>query len=115
MKITKISLLIFALIAGSPKVFPSELECRSKTAFLLADMKAEYDGYIPNEAIAFAKDAVLRMCLTMNPSLPVVIKPDDSSKTGEVTSKVSKRKPFLGITFGNPGRKEGNKRLLNKK
>ena len=92
----------------------SEIECRSKTAFLLADMKAEYDGQIPSEVIEFARVAALRMCLAVNNNAIVIEQGDSNERISRISEK-PKKKPFLGITFGDSERKDGNKRLLNRK
>ena len=90
----------------------SQLDCRSRSAYVVAKIKAEYLEPIPNETIEFAKSAAMEMCLTNNAKLRVAEKPRKSEKTG---SPQSPKKPFLGIKFGNSERKDGNDRLLNRR
>ena len=90
----------------------SQLDCRSKSAYVVAKIKSEYYEQIPNETIEFAKNAAMEMCL----SNKVETQQNGSARTKKHESNSQpQKKSFLGIKFGSSERKEGNKRLLDKK
>ena len=90
----------------------SQLDCRSKTAYVVAKLKSEYYEQIPNETIEFAKSAAMEMCLSNNVEPQKVLTATTEKKA--VKSQLQK-KSFLGIMFGDSERKKGNERLLNRR
>ena len=97
----------------SPFVWPSsQLDCRSKSAYVVAKLKAEYYEQIPNATIEFAKSAAMQMCLSNSVEPQKVLNARTSEKAVESQTQ---KKSFLGITFGDSERKKGNERLLNRR
>ena len=90
----------------------SQLECRSKSAHILANLKNQYSGQVPNETIEFAREAAMEMCISMATTTEEIVRPTEN--IGNNRSKEKKRS-FLGINFGNPERKKGNERLMNRR
>ena len=97
----------------SPFVWPSsQLDCRSKSAYVVAKLKAEYYEQIPNATIEFAKSAAMQMCLSNSVEPQKVLNARTSEKAVESQTQ---KKSFLGIMFGDSERKKGNERLLNRR
>ena len=90
----------------------SQLDCRTKTAFVVAKIKSQYNEQIPNETIEFAKSAAMEMCLSNNVEPQKIL---EARATDQISGSKPEKKSFLGIKFGEPERKEGNKRLLNRR
>lgn len=92
--------------------FSSQLDCRTKTAFIVAKIKSQYYEQIPNETIEFAKSAAMEMCLSNNVKAQKTL---EARITNQTSDSQPQKKSFLGIKFGKSERKEGNKRLLNRR
>lgn len=109
----KFQFLLFIFLSTlSSTVLSSQLECRTKSAFILANLKNQYSGQIPNETIEFAKEAVMEMCISMATNTAEIVEPDENIK---INRSKEKKKSFLGINFGNSERKKGNERLMNRR
>ena len=53
---------------------------QNKSAFILANLKNQYSGQIPNETIEFAKEAVMEICMSMANSTAEIVEPDENIK-----------------------------------
>ena len=105
--------LFSAVLLLSISSFASQLDCRSKTAYVVAKVKADYSEQIPNETIEFAKSAAMKMCISMaanTTKLNTV-----STELEKINDSKGKKRSFLGINFGNSERKKGNERLMNRR
>ena len=104
--------LFSAVLLFSISSFGSQLDCRSKTAYVVAKVKAGYSDQIPNETIEFAKSAAMKMCVSMANTTKLKTR---SPVPEKINDSKEKKRSFLGINFGSSERKKGNERLMNRR
>ena len=90
---------LFSPIVGSS----SQLDCRSKSAYVIAKLKSEYYDQIPNETIEFARSAAMEMCLSNNIKSQKVL---NTRTTEKAVKSQPQKKSFLGIMFGDSERRK---------
>ena len=79
---------------------------------MVAKVKAGYSDQIPNETIEFAKNAAMKMCVSMANTTKINT---GSNVPEKINDSEAKKRSFLGINFGNSERKKGNERLMNRR
>ena len=101
-----------ATLVFSISCLGSQLDCRSQTAYVVAKVKANYNGSIPNETIEFAKSAAMKMCISMANTAKTNLVSDQLEKSNDSKGK---KRSILGVNFGSRERKKGNERLMNRR
>ena len=110
--------LLMVIYLASPALAET-IQCRAESASVIAGLKSESSERIEPKALALARRAALRMCERKLGYKTTVVKKNKGNPetaVSKLTDEVEpleeeKRRSFLGLTFDEPERNKGHRRL----